>query len=249
MKTQNNTILVTGGSAGIGFAIAKLFSEKGNTVIITGRDAARLQQAAAQLPGVIPIISDVADEAQVNQLAEILRTQYSALNIVVNNAGYAAVASLAPGNDNWKEAQAEMHTNYVSVIRLTEKLLPQLVQQPEAAVVNVTSITAYAPGLSIPTYSASKAALHSYTQTLRLALRDTPVKVFELMPPLVNTSFSEAIGGANGIPPQQVAEDLFAHLAKDEYSIHTGKTADIYELSRISPIKALHALNGVEEKV
>ncbi|GAA0554477.1 SDR family oxidoreductase [Chitinophaga japonensis] len=245
MKTQNNTMLVTGGSAGIGFAIAKLFNEKGNKVIITGRDASRLEQAAAQLPGVTPLISDVTSEADVDKLVETLRTQFPALNVLVNNAGYAAYYQLAGGGENWPEAQAEMHTNYLSLVRLTEKLLPLLQQQPAAAVVNVSSIVAYAPGLRLPTYSASKAAVHAYTRVLRLALQDTPVKVFELMPPLVNTSFSAAIGGENGIPPETVAQELLAHMERDEYSIHVGDTANIYALLRESPDKALLALNGI----
>jgi uncharacterized oxidoreductase len=245
MKTSNNTILITSGSAGIGFAMAKAFLEKGNRVIITGRDAQRLEKAAARLPGVTTLVSDVSNEADVNNLTETIRTQFPQLNVLVNNAGYAVYHRLEPGVESWKEAADEMHTNYISVIRLTEKLLPLLQQQPSAAVVNVSSITAYAPGLHIPTYSASKAALHSYSKILRLALKDTGIQVFELMPPLVNTEFSAAIGGANGIAPEVVAQDLLNSMEQQVFSIHTGNTAKIYEALKVSPVAAMNALNGI----
>lgn len=248
MNTQNNTILITGGSAGIGYEMARQLSEKGNRVIITGRDAERLQQATTTLSNVTAITSDVADEADVEKLVATINADFPSLNILINNAGYAVYNDLANATDVWKSAQAEMHTNYISLIRLTEKLLPLLKQQQESAVVNVTSIVAYAPGLKTPTYSASKAAVHSYTKILRLALKDTPVKVFELMPPLVNTSFSADIGGAtNGIAPEVVAAELLKHLERNEYAIHVGKTADIYNLLKVSPIAAMNALNGISE--
>lgn len=246
MKTSNNTILITGGSAGIGLEIAKAFLEKGNEVIITGRDVKRMEQAATQLPGVHTLVSDVSSEAAVDELVNTIRSKFPRLNVLINNAGYAAYHTLAVGQETWKEAEKEMYTNYISVIRLTEKLLPVLQQQPAAAVVNVSSITAYAPGLNTPTYSASKAALHSYSKILRLTLQDTGIKVFELMPPLVNTDFSARIGGAvNGIAPEIVAADLLNSMEQDVYNIHTGKTAAIYDLLKVSPTAALNALNGI----
>jgi uncharacterized oxidoreductase len=111
--------------------------------------------------------------------------------------------------------------------------------------VNVSSIVAFAPGQRLATYAASKAALHSYSQTLRLALqKKTNVKVFELMPPLVNTDFSQAIGGENGIPASEVAEELFHAFLNNEYEIHVGQTKYIYNLSRTSPDEALLAMNS-----
>jgi uncharacterized oxidoreductase len=116
------------------------------------------------------------------------------------------------------------------VIRLTDKLLPVIKAQPEAAIVNVTSIVAYAPSIGIATYSASKAALRAYTQTLRAVLAKTSnVKVFELMPPLVNTDFYKEIGGENGIPPSQVATDLVNGLENNTYEIRVGGTADFHK--------------------
>lgn len=246
MKTTNNTVLVTGGSAGIGLAIAQNLSEAGNQVIILGRNKERLDKAVASLKNVTGIVCDVADETSVNQLVDTLHKDFPKLNIVINNAGAAGVGELGAGVSVVTTAAEEIKVNYLSVVALNEKLLPLLKQQEEAAIVNVTSIVAFAPNRFIPTYSASKAALHSYSQILRYTLQkaSSNVKVFELMPPLVNTEFSKEIGGENGIPPQQVATDLFNAFKNDEFEIHVGATADIYKAFLISPQTALEALNS-----
>jgi uncharacterized oxidoreductase len=247
MKTTNNTILITGGSAGIGFEMAKLFSEAGNQVIITGRNKERMDKAIAKLKNATDIVSDITNAEDVDKLVAQLQKNYPDLNVVINNAGSANYYNMTePGINAFEKASEEILTNYLSIIRLNEKLFPLLKQQSEAAIVNVSSIVAFAARAnSLPTYGASKAALHSYTNSLRILLEDTPVKVFELMPPLVDTEFSAAIGGAaNGIPPKQVAEDLLTAMEKDEYEIHVGKTADVFNNFFPLSHKAVLALNG-----
>ncbi|MDJ1499746.1 SDR family oxidoreductase [Xanthocytophaga agilis] len=243
MKTSNNTILITGGSAGIGFEIAKQFVSKSNKVIITGRDENRLKYAAEQLPGVIPIVSDISKEEDVEKLVSELQTEYPQLNMVINNAGKAYLHDLSENTQTFDYASAEILTNYLSIIRLNEKLLPILKKQPESAIVQVSSVVAFVPNHKLSTYSASKAALHSYSQSIRISLENTSVKVFELMPPLVNTDFSKEIGGENGISPQVVAADLIHALENNIYEIHVGQTAYIYDLSKSSPEDALLAMN------
>lgn len=247
MTSTKNTILISGGSAGIGFEIAKLLTERGDHVIITGRNQERLEAAAKRLNNVTALLFDVTQEKEVNQLAGKLNADFPKLNMLINNAGLGNVHSITGGQQAWKKAEEEMNTNYISVLRLTEKLLPQLLTQEKAVIVNVTSVLAIAPNLNIPTYSASKAALHSYTESLRLALKDTNIKVFELMPPLVNTEFSKEIGGQeNGISPVQVAKDLIAAFEQDNYEVHVGDTASVFELARTSPTAALHAVNHIQ---
>ena len=244
MKTTNNTILITGGSAGIGFEIAKILSEKGNEVIITGRNPERLQQALTQLKNVTGIACDVTKEEEVNQLVDKLNTDFPKLNIVINNAGQAYAYNLSESINTFQKASDEMLTNYLSIIRINEKLLPLLSVKQESAIVNVSSVVALVPSQAAPTYSASKAALHAYTKTLRISLaKSTGIKVFELMPPLVNTDFSQEIGGINGISPVVVAEDLVNALESDSYEIHVGNTANIYALYHSSPADALSAMN------
>ena len=248
MNIANKTILITGGSAGIGFETAKLLSEKGNKVIITGRSEERLAKAASKLNNVSFIAGDVSDSGSVDNLVQRISNEFGELDILINNAGRADVYKLGANVNAYDKAVGEIDTNYLSVIRLTEKLLPLLLESKEAAIVNVTSIVAFVPGINLPTYAASKAALHSYTQALRYTLAlTTGIKVFELMPPLVNTEFSAEIGGANGIAPEVVAQGLIDGLENDEYELHIGKTADIYQLYLSSPVDALNALNQGRE--
>lgn len=246
MKTTNHTVLITGGGSGIGLAIARLLSEQGNQVIITGRNEAKLQQAAAGLPDVTPLAFDVNDADAVTRLVQRVERDFGGLSLLINNAGYADAYELRPGAGAFAIAQAEIQTNYLAIVRLTEALLPVLQRQPEAAVVNVSSIVAFVPSAGIPTYAASKAALHSYTQSLRhtLSQHAPTVKVFDLMPPLVDTEFSAGIGGANGIPPRQVAEELLTALAQDTYEIHVGQTAGLYQLFHADPAQAFATMNS-----
>jgi len=247
MKTSDNTILVTGGGSGIGFEIAKLFS-KSNHVIITGRDEERLKKAALQLENVSFIVTDINDAASVKNLVSRLESEFPKLNIIVNNAGLAHYYKLTDENADAHElASQEIQTNYLSIIRLTQLLTPQLKKQEEAAFVNISSIAAFAPGHVLPTYAVSKAALHSYSQVLRVTLeRTTDIKVFEIMPPLVNTDFSSAIGGSNGISPVQVATDLKEALENGQYEKHVGATADFYKLFLSSPSDALALMNPIK---
>lgn len=245
MKTTGNTILITGGSAGIGLEMARQLVALGNKVIITGRDEQRLNKAAAELGDVIAIPFDVSKSSNVSALTDLIKTQYPDLNLLINNAGAAGVHNLNSPGRTFEIAENEIVTNYLSVVRLNEQLLPVLEQQKESAIINVSSIVAFVPGQSLPTYSASKAALHSYTKSLRLSLKDTAVKVFELMPPLVNTDFSAEIGGANGIAPSVLVADLIDGLGTDRFEIRTGQTEDMYNFYLADPAQALLAMNGL----
>ncbi|KQM66005.1 short-chain dehydrogenase [Pedobacter sp. Leaf216] len=245
MKTSKNTVLLIGGTAGIGLEIAKQLTALDNHVIITGRNQERLTAAAASLQNVTTILSDVSKAEDVDHLVNTIKEDFPQLNIVINNAGRAILYDLADHNqDAFANAEDEMLTNYLSIIRINQKLLPILKKQAASAIVNVSSVVAYVPGVTLPTYAASKAALHSYSTSLRLSLSETAVKVFELMPPLVDTEFSKEIGGHNGIKPAVVADEFLAALANDEFEIRVGDTAKIYELFRQSPDDALNLLNA-----
>lgn len=245
MNISNHTVLITGGGSGIGLALAQLLTDNGNRVILTGRNENRLQQAAAQLPGAATIACDVTDAASVARLVERVSADFGDLSMLINNAGQAFLYELLPGADAVTKAEAEMQTNYLAAVRLTEALLPVLLRQSEAAVVNVSSIVAFSPVAVMAGYAASKAALHAYSQALRHTLsQHGPVRVFELMPPLVDTEFSAEIGGHRGIPARQVAEEFLAALREDTYEIHVGQTADLYQLFRDDPAQAQAFMNA-----
>ena len=232
MKTTGNTIFISGGSAGIGLAIAKKFNAAGNRIIINGRDEARLQNALKVLDNAVAIQGDLSLQADRISIAKQLESNYPDVNIIINNAGAAFMNDLSdPNNNPAEKAFQEMNTNYISVIDFTALTLPLLLQQKEAAIVNVSSIAVFRSNKYLPTYSASKAALHSYTQGLRDTFSENEyLNVYELYPPLVNTEFSAEIGGANGIPASEVADELFAALAKDQFEVPVGDTKKIHAL-------------------
>jgi uncharacterized oxidoreductase len=243
MKTTGRTILITGGASGIGFEIARLLSTE-NKVIIVGRHMQKLQRAAAELPGVVTIQVDITKEDDVNRLVDEVNSRYSDLSVLVNNAGFAHAYTLGENADARTKAIAEFETNYFSPIRLTEKILPFLKKQAEAAIVNVTSAVALTPWVAVPTYSDSKAALHSYTQVLRHELRDTGVKVFELMPPLVDTPFAAELGGqANGMSAADVAAGFLKAFKEDLFEIPVGGAVDLYNGFFAGTKDAFNALN------
>lgn len=244
MKTTNNTVLITGGGSGIGFETAKLLSSSGNRIIITGRNKAKLEAAAALLPNTTPVVSDITDAKAVDELVQRIGKDFPELNMVFNNAAHAVAYPLSANADAYTKAADEFNTNVLSTIRLTEKLWPLLIQQPSAAVVNITSIVSLVPGLRVPTYSATKAALHSYSQSLRIALQPTSVKVFEVMPPLVDTEFAKELQGSK-MQPSEVAAAIVAGINNDIYEIHIGGTAALYKLFLQSPEAALKYLNGL----
>jgi len=223
MKTTNNTVFISGGSAGIGLEIAKSFSEKGNKVIINGRNQERLDKALEQLENAVAIQGDLSIENERIRIANELIQNHPDLNIVINNAGEAYYYNLADNTNSYELAKKEINTNYLTIIHFTELLLPHLLQK-DSAVVNVTSIASLVSYAPVPTYAASKAALRSYTQSLRNALKETSVKIFEVLPPLVNTSFSAEIGGENGIPPKEVADELLTALEQNQFDVPVGQT-------------------------
>ena len=232
MKTSSNTVFISGGSAGIGLAIAKKLSAAGNKVIINGRNEERLRNALKELGNAVAIQGDLSIEAERIRIAGELATQYPNLNIIINNAGAAFLNNLSDTNNNAAEkAYQEMNTNYISVIHFTSLVLPQLLQQQDAAIVNISSIAAFRSNKYAPTYAASKAALHSYTQGLRDTFAENEkLNIYEVYPPLVNTEFSAEIGGANGIPASEVADDFFAALELNQFEVPVGDTKKIHAL-------------------
>jgi len=233
MKTSGNTVFISGGSAGIGLAIAKKLSAAGNRIIINGRNEERLKNALIELDhSAVAIQGDLSVESDRIRIATELKSNYPDVNIIINNAGSAFMNPLDDLSNNAAEkAYQEINTNYISIIHFTSLLLPQLLQQEEAAIVNVSSIAVFRSNKYLPTYSASKAALHSYTQGLRDTFAENErLHVYEVYPPLVNTEFSVEIGGANGIPPSEVADELFIALEKNQFEVPVGDTKKIHSL-------------------
>ena len=187
MKTTDNTILITGGGSGIGRGLAEAFHRLGNRVIIAARAKKSLDETIAANPGMKSVTLDVSDPKSIRSFAAQVTKGFPLLNVLINMAGIMKPENLLEAPNYLSDAEAIVTTNLLGPIRLTAALLPSLRKQPRATIMNVSSGLAFVPLAMTPTYCATKAAIHSYTQSLRYQLKATKVEVIELIPPYVQT--------------------------------------------------------------
>jgi uncharacterized oxidoreductase len=242
MQLRGKVILITGGSAGIGLESIQHFLAEGMRVIICGRNGLKLQQAKSKFPSIVTISCDITKEEDVNLLYQLVRGN-GGVDVLYHNAG---VVNVHKGTDKNAATLAltEMETNYVAVIRLTSLFLPQLKMKKESAIVLTTSAVAYLPAAFILTYSASKAALHSYGLSLRYQLRQSHknVNVIELIPPTVDTEATRSFT-ADKIPAARVVKDLIRGLKNNQSTIHVSIAKPFYYLQRFFPAFAFKIVN------
>lgn len=190
MRMTGNTILVTGGTSGIGLGLAQAFAERDNTVLVTGRTQAQLDALAATAPELHGVVLDLDDPASLPACKGAVLGQFPALNVVVANAGISGREDLTADDWNLAGAEATIRTNVMGVLATAEALLPILRRQRVATFIVTSSKLAYLPSAAFPTYCGTKAFLHSWIQSLRHQLRDTPIEVLELLPPYVATKIT-----------------------------------------------------------
>ena len=200
MQTTGNTILITGGGSGIGRALAEAFHALGNQVIIAGRRKQALDETTAASHGMTSLTLDIENPAKIRSFAGELAMLYPALNVLINNAGIMRVERLQAQPEDLDGAESTIATNLLGPIRLTAALLPLLEKQAHSAIVNVSSGLAFVPMVLTPTYCATKAAIHSYTQSLRYQLRGSTTEVLELIPPYVATDLLDAASDPRAMP-------------------------------------------------
>ena len=196
MKITGNTILITGGGSGIGRGLAEAFHALGNKIVIAGRREGVLRETVAANPGMEYLVFDQGSAAGVRALAGEAQERFPNLNVLINNAGIQRVEDLRSAET--ADAEATMDTNLLGPMRMTAALIRQLMSQPHGAILNVSSALAMMPAAMMPSYCASKAAIHSYTQSLRFQLRNSPVQVIEIIPPWVQTELQ----GDRGMNPR-----------------------------------------------
>ncbi|WP_247538301.1 SDR family oxidoreductase [Ralstonia pseudosolanacearum] len=215
MNLTENTILITGGATGIGFALARQLSERGNRVIICGRSAEALQKAQAVVPALVTRVCDVADAESRRSMVEWLNAAHPALNVLVNNAGVQYHRSFEDVSA-LDALETEVAINFTAPIRLIGEILPLLKQQQQATVVNVSSGLAFVPMADVPVYCATKAAIHSFTLSLRHQLRKTGIRVVEVVPPIVGTDLGSGTRSKGTASRAMMSPEAFASEALDQ---------------------------------
>lgn len=187
MHLTGNTILITGGTSGIGRALAEAFHRRGNKVVIAGRRRMLIDEVTAANPGMHGMQLDVEDSPAIDLFVSQIREQFPELNVLINNAGIFRPEDLTSDTTDLSAALSTIQTNIIAVLHLTAGLLPTLKLQPKATIITTSSGLAFVPRANVPSYCASKAFLHSWLQSLRFQLRDSSVEILELAPPYVQT--------------------------------------------------------------
>ena len=251
LDLSGNTVLVTGGATGIGYALAKEFAEAGSQVIICGRRKSKLQTAERQLLSLKVKRCDVAVESERRSLLKWTTTHFPGLNVLVNNAGIQRkvdftsprISKIISSTDD------EVTINLSSQIRLCALFTPHLLKKENALILNISSGLAFVPIASMPVYCATKAAIHSFTTSLRHQLRNTRVRVIEAVPPATDTELDASFAGPEenayrGISPREVASAIMEGLQAGREEIFVGDAERFYQASLQDPKSIFNKLNG-----
>lgn len=232
MNLSNHKILITGATAGIGEALLKAFLEHDNQVIALGRNAEKLAQLSAHYPAVIPFQCDLSDPAELDRLLVFIEQEHPDLDVLINNAGIQYNYHFAEELQPLPKIEREIEVNLTVPIKLISLLIPTLQNQPQPAIVNVSSGLGLVPKTTAPVYCGTKAGLHIFTKSLRYQL--TRIKVFEIIPPLVDTEMTRGRGSGK-ISPEQLAREFLGAFARDQYELSVGKVKLLKLINRLSP--------------
>jgi len=252
MELSNNTILITGGTSGFGYEFANRLLALGNTVIITGRDQAKLDLTKKKLPGVHTFQSDVSKAEDIKQLYKNVTTQFPQLNILINNAGEMRKIDLQDESIDLDNIVREININLSGPIRMVQQFLPHLKTKSNAAIVNVTSGLALVPFPLAPVYGATKSGLRSYTKSLRVQLKNTGIKVFELVAPGSNTPLNDKFAGdvdeSMMMDPVKLIDVAIKGMQNDKFEIYPGIAKVMNIMSRLAPSVIFNQMSKIAEK-
>jgi len=243
-KLKDNTILITGGGSGIGLELTKTLLRMGNTIIICGRSENRLQMVKNDIPQVHTIQCDVSDQKQREKLFFQVTGEHPRLNILINNAVIVNYLKIQDKDYSAALVDQEIQTNFIGPVGLIKLFLAHLSRQKNSAIINMTTGLVYAPHADMPGYCATKAALHSYTQSLRLQLKDNPIKIIEVMMTAVDTNFHD--GGHvpdMAITTKKAVALMLKGMQKSKNEIKIGKVKQLSLLCRIAPDFSLNIVN------
>lgn len=234
MQAQGNTILLTGGTSGIGLELLSQFYTEGNKLIVTSSNPEKLNKLHTEFPKVSTVVSDLANPKSVRKLLEHCLNTYPEINILINNAGIQYNYEWLKEEDGFHRIGREIRVNLTSPMHLIYGLLPQLADKEQAAIINVTSALAFHPKKSAPVYCATKAGLHNLSKALRYQLAGTSVKVFEIIPPLVDTPMTEG-RGKNKMSTKEVVDEFMTGFKKNRFQIFIGKAKWLRLIGRLIP--------------
>ncbi|AWW31499.1 oxidoreductase [Echinicola strongylocentroti] len=242
MKLHDNTILITGGSSGIGLELASRLS-KNNNILICGRSKEKLAAAKQKIPLIQVFSCNLAIDADRQSLFEWVRDHHPDCNVLINNAALVHRTGFGSDPAMIQKSILEIQTNLVAPIVLSKLFLPILEQHQDPAIINVTSGLVYAPKSAYPIYNATKAALHSFTQTIRMQLDDSPVAIKEVLLPVVDTPWHEGNVPKMAISPEEAVSKMLRGLEKGKGEIRVGKVKLLHLISRIAPSLASKIIN------
>lgn len=238
MKLQDSTILVTGGTNGIGLEFAKQLMEQGANVIVTGRDRDKLDSTKKRFPKINAIQCNVDNAESVAALFQHVKTGYPDLNIIINNAGIMRSVTIDDKNVNIDNVTAEIETNFSGTVRMIHQFLPHLMTKQSSAIVNITSGLAFIPFTTSPIYCGTKAGVHIYSQALRVQLKNTNIKVFEVAPPKTNKPLQTAIPeepNSRAMKVEDMVRVAIKGILHDKMEIRPGLSNVMKWMSRIAP--------------
>ena len=248
MSEMKQTILITGGSSGIGLALAKKFLDNDYNVVITGRNLSKLEKVKTDLPSIHIEQSDVCNEADVKALVLKMEQTFGGIDVLFNNAGIMNLVDAGNEENDLQEMMQEIEINYNSPIRLTHYFLPQLKKSKNAVLVNTSSGLAYVPFAQAPIYSGTKSALHFWTLGIRPHLKPHNIRVVELLPPVVDTPIFDNVGmegddSFKPMPPKKLADIFWKEYTSGKDEITPGLSKQLKLMSRLAPKFIFKQLN------
>ena len=243
MKIENNTTLITGGTSGIGRElVAQLYGYKNNLIVVSG-NMDNLKELQREFSAIDIIECDLGDNESVKRLIDYCLKKHPEINVIINNAGVQYNYIWTEREHNIELIELETRINFISPMQIINGLLPILINKEESAIVNVSSALAYAPKKRAPIYCASKSAIHTATKALRYQLENTTVKVFEIVPPLVDTNMTTGRGKGK-ISPKQLVDTFLINFKKNKFESNIGKAKLLRFIQRISPTIADNILKN-----
>jgi uncharacterized oxidoreductase len=246
MDLQNNTILITGGSSGIGLEMTRQFSNKKNNILICGRTLSKLKQAKEEIPSLHFLQCDISKPGECVKLKNWVVSEHPGCNILINNAAIVTRQNFYEDVEAIQQAESEIATNLMAPIRLSKLLYPVLERNKQPEIINITTGLAFVPRTTYPFYCATKSALHSFTKVLRSQSDRRNINISEVMFPAVDTPWHEGNPPKIAISPKEAVSEMITQLEKGKAEIHVGKVKLLNLLSRIAPGIAFKMINRID---